>query len=330
MDSKADEAVVATNDDAALCKYQAVLKGYYVDPFIEKFLPNKVKSTMQRKAPEINQGYYARSASIAFLVEEFIKNHPEAQIISLGSGYDTLYWRLKSCKDLDNYTQNMKYIEIDMNQVVLHKIMAIKRHIDLSKHIKSLRLKGESLLSEDYNLITFDLRQVDKTPLAIKLFEECNLDINKPTLCLSECVLVYMPIHDSDSLLKWLSENFKKISIVNYEQCNMEDRFGEVMLANLTARHCDLMGVDACKTVNSQIERLKRTGFVQTKAWTLLEVFSQCLLPESIEKIKKLEFLDEGELLEQLLEHYCIVVGSSQDIDWIPSEVYWKSIATKH
>lgn len=329
MDLKADEAVVATNDDAALCKYQAVQKGYYSDTFIEKFLPHKVRATMQRKAPEINRGYYARSASIGFIVEQFIKNNPMAQVISLGAGYDSLYWRLKECEELNEYTKSLKYVEIDMNQVVLHKIMAIRRHNDLSKHIKSLRLKGESLLSDNYNLITFDLRQVDKTPLGTKLFEDSHLDIDKPTLCLAECVLVYMPVHDSDSLLRWLSENFKKISIINYEQCNMQDRFGEVMLANLNARHCDLMGVDACKSLESQIERLERSGFSQTKAWTLLEIFNRCLLPGTIEKIKAIEFLDEGELLDQLLDHYCIAVGSNQQLDWIPDQDYWSSQATK-
>lgn len=330
MDSTADEAVAATNDDAALCKYQAVQKGYYSDPFIEKFLPYKVKATMQRKAPEINRGYYARSAAIGYLVEEFIKNNPGAQIISLGAGYDSLYWRLRSCAELDSFTANIKYVEIDMNQVVLHKMMAIKRHNDLAKHVRSLKLKGESLLSENYNLITFDLRQVDKTPLGTKLFEDCHLDVDKPTLCLAECVLVYMPIHDSESLLRWLHENFRKASIVNYEQCNMQDRFGEVMLANLNARHCDLMGVDACKTLESQIDRFKRTGFSQTKAWTLLEIFNRCLLPDIIEKIKAIEFLDEGELLVQLLDHYCIAIGSSQPLDWIADKDYWSSSSTRH
>lgn len=331
MDSIADEAVVATNDDAAICKYQAVAKGYYSDAYLEKFLSAKVKSSTPRKAPEINRGYYARSASIAFIVEKFIESHPEGQVISLGAGYDTLYWRLKENNLLDcdgEPKTSIKYVEVDMSPVVLHKILSIKRHPELARSLSSIQYKGEGLHSDNYHLISFDLRQVDKTPLKIKLLENCHLDPERPTLCLTECVLVYMPIQDSSSLIKWLSDNFNRLTMVNYEQCNMEDRFGDIMLANMNARHCDLMGVEACKSLSSQMDRFKLNGLVHTKGWTLLEILNKCLLPDSVQKIFKIEFLDEKELLEQLLEHYCIVIGSHNQIDWIPVTEYWLSKTT--
>lgn len=327
MDSIADEAVVATNDDAAICKYQAVLKGYYHDPFIELFISSKAKSSVPRKAPEINRGYYARSASIAFIVEKFIEIYQTVQVVSLGAGYDTIYWRLKS-KNVFKPNAKVTFVEIDMSPVVVHKIMAIRRHTELSKLLGPIHYKGEGLHSEDYHLISFDLRQVDKTALNNKLFEECQLDPKLPTLCLSECVLVYMPLKDSTSLIKWLSDNFNSLSIVNYEQCNMEDRFGDIMLANMNARHCDLMGVEACKSLGSQMERFKTNGLKFTKGWTLLEILNKCLLPDAVQKMLKIEFLDEKELLEQLLEHYCVVIGSHEEIDWIPDSQYWLSSTT--
>jgi [phosphatase 2A protein]-leucine-carboxy methyltransferase len=330
MDSIADEAVVATNDDAAICKFQAVAKGYYQDPYIDKFLSAKVKSSMPKKAPEINHGYFARSVSIAYIVEKFIRNYPDAQIISLGAGYDTLYWRLKDKNFFmpQDQQSRLTYVEIDMSSVVVHKIMSIKRHPDLFKTLSSIRYKGEGIHSDNYHLISFDLRQVDKTQLFRKLFDDCQLDASRPTFCLAECVLVYMPVHDSSSLIKWLSENFSNIAMANYEQCNMMDRFSEIMLANMNARHCDLMGVDACKSLETQMERFRANGLCHTKGWSLLEIFKKCLLPNSIEKISKIEFLDERELLEQLLEHYCIVIGSKKEIDWLPDDEYWLSETT--
>lgn len=325
MDNIADEAVVATNDDAAICKYQAVQKGYYNDPYIDKLLSSRAKTTMTRKPPEINRGYFARSITIAYLVEQFLEHHADGQVISLGAGYDTLYWRLKSNQLLTNRN---KYIEIDMAPVALHKIMAIKRHKELSSPITNIKLKGEGLHSDDYHFITFDLRQVDKTPLHRVLIDECQLDPAKPTICLAECVLVYMPIQDSYSLIKWLSESFKNLSVINYEQCNMADKFGEIMLANMTARNCDLMGVEACKSLDHEMDRFKTSGLIHTMGWTMAEILHERLYCEIVEKATKIEFLDENELLDQLLQHYCIVVGSHNSIDWIPEDSYWKPKTT--
>lgn len=328
MDSIGDDAVVATNDDAANCKYQAISKGYYKDKFLELFLSTKAKSSSSRKAPEINRGYYARSASIAYLVENFIEAFPDGQIISLGAGYDSLYWRLASHNFLQqgedkNQEHQLKYVEIDMSVVTIHKIMAIRRHPELSNYLKSIKYKGEGLHSKSYHLISFDLRQVDKTSLMKKLQEDCQIDFERPTLCISECVLVYMTNQDSSSLIEWFSSNFTHLTMLNYEQCNMDDRFGDIMLANMNARHCDLMGVEACKSLESQTERFKTHGLVDVRAWTLSEVFNNFLLPAEVSRVGQIEFLDEKELLEQLLQHYCIVLASKQQLDWIQVEQYW-------
>lgn len=329
MDSVGDEAVVATNDDASICKYQAVLEGYYKDPFLDMFLSSKAKSSALRKAPEINRGYYVRSASIAYLVEQFITCYPDAQIINLGAGYDSLFWRLKSHNFLqdDGQSHHHKYVEIDMNVVVTHKIMAIKKHPKLAGKLNNLTYnllyKTLALHSDEYHLISYDLRQVDKESLTQILQDDCKLDFSKPTLCLTECVLVYMTKHDSSNLIQWLTKTFPNLTMINYEQCNMEDRFGDIMLKNMNARHCDLMGVECCKSLTTQVERFNSQGLTFSKGWTLLDIYKQYLLPAEIDRIEKIEFLDEKELLDQLLEHYCIVIGSHKPIDWALDEEYW-------
>lgn len=323
-----DDAVAATNDDASMCKYQAVQKGYYRDEFLGQILSTKLKSTSSRKAPEINRGYYARSAAIATLVEQFIESFPSSQVLSLGAGYDSLYWRLKS-KQQSHGTQEFRFVEIDMSPVVMHKMMAIRRHPKLESMLTNSHTKREGLHSDSYHMISFDLRQVDKSSLKQRLIEDCQIDFAKPTLCLLECVLVYMPIPDSESLIRWLGSNFGHLSMINYEQCNMNDRFGEIMLANMTDRHCDLMGVAACKSLDTQMARFKSAGLENTKAYTMSQIYKTILAPNEIERIERIEFLDEKELLEQLLDHYCVVIGSNCNLDWIPEEKFWlaKSIA---
>lgn len=327
MGSLGDDAVNATNDDATMCKFQAVEKGYFKDNYIHSFVTSKAKNVSARKAPEINRGYYARTASVTYLVEQFIRSNRSLQIISLGAGYDSLYWRIKASLDVivdeGEPKPSINYVEIDMGTVTLHKLMAIKRHPKLLDSLTNVTFKGEGLHSDDYHLISFDLRQVDKESLRRKLFEECQLDPNKPTLCIAECVLIYMPTQDSASLINWLGSKFENLTMLNYEQCNMRDRFGDIMLENMNVRHCDLMGVDACTSLQSQETRFTSNGIKYTKIWTLSDIFNNLIAPGEIERIEKLEFLDEKELLMQLLQHYCIILASHKPIDWIVDEQYW-------
>lgn len=64
-----EDAIMATNDDAAQCKRFVVEKGYWVDPYISLLVP-KGKSI---HAPEINRGYYARVMGIRNLIQKFVE-----------------------------------------------------------------------------------------------------------------------------------------------------------------------------------------------------------------------------------------------------------------
>eukprot|EP01084_Bolivina_argentea_P208644 355644_1 len=89
------EPVAATADDAILSKLSCVRLKYYKDPFLESLLSNKKNV---RRSPIINRGYYVRVASFDQLIINFlkstlgIKGFPK-QIISLGGGVDTTFWR---------------------------------------------------------------------------------------------------------------------------------------------------------------------------------------------------------------------------------------------
>ena len=63
-----DDAVRATNDDAASCKLFAVKQGYWKDDYIQCFVRGA-----ERKAPEISRGYFARVAGIKVLLKQFLE-----------------------------------------------------------------------------------------------------------------------------------------------------------------------------------------------------------------------------------------------------------------
>lgn len=108
------------------------------------------------------------------------------------------------------------------------------------------------LHAANYHVMGVDLRHIEEVENKLK---QAEVDFSLPTIFLAECVLVYIePIHCSN-LLKWLSSHFSSAVFVNYEQVNMNDRFGEIMLNNLRSRGCTLAGVEACLSLDTQIDR---------------------------------------------------------------------------
>uniref|UniRef100_G3P393 Leucine carboxyl methyltransferase 1 n=1 Tax=Gasterosteus aculeatus aculeatus TaxID=481459 RepID=G3P393_GASAC len=282
------------------CSRFASSKGYWKDPYIQYF----VRSVGERKAPEINRGYYARVQGVNHLLDAFIrKAECECQVINLGAGLDTTFWRLK-----DKNLMPRKFFEVDFPTVVARKIHNIKTKPPLSKPLiethstDSLLLDAQSLDSDRYCIIGADLRDISSLDDKLKKFQ---LNPELPTLLLSECVLVYMTPSQSSNVVRWAAETFHTAMFINYEQVNMGDRFGQVMVENLQRRQCSLAGVEACQSLDSQKERFLRTGWQHADALDMITVYS--MLPRAdMERIESLEFLDERELLQQLLQHYSI------------------------
>lgn len=108
------------------------------------------------------------------------------------------------------------------------------------------------LHAANYHLIGIDLRHISE--LANKL-TQAEVDFNIPTLFLAECVLVYVDTSAASTLLKWLAGKFSNSVFVNYEQVNMRDKFGQVMLSNLRCRGCLLAGVEDCESLETQQRR---------------------------------------------------------------------------
>lgn len=54
-----------------------------------------------------------------------------------------------------------------------------------------------------------------------------------PTLVIAECVLVYLPPQTSGSLMDWFGNKFNDLMVIVYEMCEINDKFGQVMINNL-------------------------------------------------------------------------------------------------
>ncbi|CAI4224059.1 unnamed protein product [Auanema sp. JU1783] len=297
-----DYSVQCTNDDATQCKYAAIQLKYWEDPFLERFL-SAASDKKIRRDPEISIGYWARVAAVTKLVTDFIKSTDgKCQIISLGCGFDTLYWRLK--KDELKF---VRYVEVDFSSVTAKKIRHImKPGSDVLRGFFTETPREEhhsDLHGGDYQLIGADLRQWSE--LKGKL-DKTQLDHSIPTLVLAECVLVYMPLTQSETLIRNLAETFSTVVFVNYEQFRTSDKFGHVMEKNLEQRGIQLLGLDACASVDTQKERFLKNGWSNAVVLDMQTVY-KTILSSQVRSIESIESLDEMELLWQLLSHYCIV-----------------------
>lgn len=97
-----DASIRATDTDASLARLSAAQRGYLVDPYAKYFVPRA--HLQPPRDPLINIGTYVRSESIDQLVESWLSvcksQSKTCQIISLGAGSDSRFWRLTVCSPI--------------------------------------------------------------------------------------------------------------------------------------------------------------------------------------------------------------------------------------
>ncbi|XP_020938171.1 leucine carboxyl methyltransferase 1-like isoform X1 [Sus scrofa] len=140
-----DEGVRGPCEDASLCKRYlrgagrfAVSIGYWQDPCI----PHLVRLSKARKAPEINRGYFAHVHSVSQLIKAFLrKTGCNCQILNLGAGMDTTFWRLKDILLMS--TASVSFIKVFLRKTGCNcQILNLGAGMDTT----FWRLKDEDLL----------------------------------------------------------------------------------------------------------------------------------------------------------------------------------------
>ena len=93
-DPDPDAPTRATDNDAAVARLSAVRKGYLADPYIAALIPRA--HLQQPRPPLINIGTYLRTRAIDLLLDDWFRltGRHKVQIVSLGAGSDTRFWRL--------------------------------------------------------------------------------------------------------------------------------------------------------------------------------------------------------------------------------------------
>ncbi|KAI1004807.1 hypothetical protein K3495_g3406 [Podosphaera aphanis] len=331
-----DLDIQGTDTDAAVSRLSAVSSGYLSDSFASFF----VQGQNSRRLPLINRGTYVRTTAIDLLINIFLapddlpQNTQRKQIISLGAGTDTRYFRLRQ----QNRHTNVIYHEFDFPSVSEAKMCTVMGNSSLSTcynfeypwpTLQSLEGHSEpkewGFVRQEGNaqeiIYCFhpcDLRKII-TSESVQSFTALRFDI--PTLILSECCLCYMDVLESSQLIRWFTDKVKSTGIIMYEPIGTDDSFGKMMVTNLASRNIVMPSLNHYKSLNDQKLRLKELGFNDKypkngcEAETMEKIWDEWVPVGERERIDLLEGLDELEEWQMLARHYAIVWAWKSETD---------------
>ncbi|CCH40819.1 Leucine carboxyl methyltransferase 2 [Wickerhamomyces ciferrii] len=329
------KVIRSTDYDALSCRISAHKKQYIQDEYLqhiihgfEKFLKYEYKLSSRRilnsiinsvKLPIINRGTYIRTRSIDLIIEKFLEKFEsdDVQIINLGAGSDTRPFKYLPTNEQISWVEfdfkdstKLKNATI-VTDPILSKKIGIKPISDIENLDNFYNGLNDSLISDRYKLIAIDLRDIKTLQDILNQF----LNKDKPTLIISECMLCYTESLNSTEILQTLKSFFTKTSIVIYDPIGGDDNFGNVMIENLKIRNISMPSLLEFNTLDKYSQRLKDLGFQDVKIDNLNNIMNNWINDDEKRRISKLEFLDELEELNLLLEHYCLILTTC-GFDW--------------
>ncbi|XP_041366249.1 tRNA wybutosine-synthesizing protein 4-like [Gigantopelta aegis] len=305
--TRSDKAVQGTNDNSILSKSSSAAAGYFTDPFLQYFAAKKV-----RRAPLINRGYYIRSWIIDHVLNEFLVRHKniQKQIISLGCGFDTLYFRLKSSGKLTNTV----IAEVDFPDLMKKKHTLIKNKPALKELLgepetPAINSPHIELCCTDYKMLGVDLTQHNLLEAALRL---SGIDFDLPTLILSECVLTYMTKRCSSEVIRWAADTFQEDAVfVLYEQILPNDSFGLFMQKHYNVIGAPLKCINSFPTLESQKNRVVSHGWSWCEASDMNQIYHELIPTAERERVERIEPFDEYEEWHLKCSHYFVLCAHS-------------------
>ncbi len=337
-----DKIVQQTDQDASVSRLSAVEAGYLDDPFAKYF----VSGEGQKRFPIINRGTYVRTKVIDNLVDEFLSKNPaqKKQIISLGAGSDTRFFRLMSRRPVSHgrgipQRPNVIYHEIDFQANTTQKLRSIKELGELCVHVgtpvtffhstnPSELYNDDTLHADQYHVHPVDLRNLDPSHPAPRSFDF--IDTALPTLIISECCLCYLAPAAADTVALYFTQhifpNSTLVGLILYEPIHPNDPFGKTMVSNLAARGIVLQTLKRYGSLEAQAARMKSYGLKGTGGASVKHLWDKGVEEQEKERVAGLEMVDEVEEWELLAGHYCVAWGwrgGPEHVVWDG----WKSMA---
>ncbi len=274
-------------------------------------------------------GTYVRTKAIDDLVDAFLAKDPsqKKQIISLGAGSDTRFFRLMSKHPHPSGVgfdrPNVLYHEFDFSENTTHKLKPVYKTSDVCRHVATPWYWSNSKTTMDpeqdhdtlhagnYHVQPLDLRTLDSSSKCPEAFEYIEKDL--PTLIISECCLVYLAPAVADRVALYFTQHLfpatTPLGLVLYEPINPHDAFGKVMVSNLAARGIELQTLRKYGSLEAQAARMKAYGFEGSGGADINALWEKSVDEKEKERVAGLEMVDEVEEWELLAGHYCVCWG---------------------
>ncbi|KAG7463300.1 tRNA wybutosine-synthesizing protein 4 [Solea senegalensis] len=299
-----DTAVQGTNDSSVVSKVSAAARGYFHDHFIQHFV-----CKVSRRAPLINRGYYVRWRAVDHCVRRFLhvtENCPQRQILSLGAGFDSLYFRLHA----DGALASTVVFEVDFPDVARRKAALITSNASLRETLDpqlSSPTGAVYVCSAQYRLLGLDIREESQVKEALG---SAGLDWAVPTLILSEVVLTYMETKWSDVVVSWAAKLLPHSLFVMYEQIRPCDPFGSIMQDHFNKLNSTLHALRQYPDAATQTRRFLDKGWEQCVCLDMNDFYLRLVPEEERRRVDVLEPFDEYEEWHQKCSHYFILTAS--------------------
>ncbi|KAL4160534.1 hypothetical protein PRNP1_001102 [Phytophthora ramorum] len=345
-----DHNVTETAFDAVKCKLyafsdanlafwiiSAVTIGYFQDPFLRFFVDKPT-----RRIPLIHRGYYLRHVAVARCVDLFLSQYvtsSQVNIVSLGAGFDTLFFRLLEQRQ---FAGKIVFTEVDCDAIVDAKKRLLAdqdAHADLfPKDVGNLTVVATDdanvawqcrVPTATYSLIACDLGDTERLNASLAA---AGVDKSLPTLILAECVLSYLAPEKGTKLLRWLADGFPSGSIALYDPIGLQasdegstnsvdtsekkdkdaSAFGTTLQRYFSVKGCTLRGARGFRTAADHARRLLALSHWQRcRILDMNGVFAACTNAEEKRRLSTLEPFDEYTDWTLCNAHYAIYLADN-------------------
>ncbi|NWS78803.1 TYW4 protein, partial [Crotophaga sulcirostris] len=257
-----------------------------------------------------HRGYYIRARAVDHCIRDFLletQSHQRTQILSLGAGFDSLFFRLK---DLGLLHRTVVY-EVDFPGVARQKAALIRRTEELSALVGDPGAEGPGMVS------TGGAGCSEEANVA-PTFQRCCISHGAGGPSVVEFLLRTLPGR-SDAVIQWAAERFSKPCFLLYEQMHPEDPFGHVMQRHFSRMNSALRSLAPYPDREAQQRRFLGKGWTACSIVDMNEFFTCCTPEEEQRRVQALEPFDEYEEWHLKCSHYFILAASKgMEPPWTP------------
>ena len=296
----------------------------YFKFFVPKFV---------NRSPCINRGYWLRLHAIksrldsvlSYILDNRLLNS-KIVVINLGCGFDPLPFQLldPQNKSSSEYKDRCIFLDIDYSDLLMNKIQVISNNDQLSNIVGkdtesscfNINAQRDRFSSSSYFIRPCDLNDTKSfSKLLLQSKEDLPFlyDDNNIKIFIAEVSLAYMKPHLSDEIIT-ITSKLPKSHFIILEQMIPKgpfEPFAKQMLRHFTKNDSPLLSVMKYQTLQSQLNRFNRLGYLKSNAGDMLQLWNnlQTDIKDTIESVQPFDELEEF----HLFCHHYILVHSTND-----------------